>query len=63
MWWADGVRFACVECGRCCVRKVPNASAPLLKKEILEMVLALKQEHVPNCCQESALCKNLAIVD
>ncbi|CAK8988284.1 unnamed protein product [Durusdinium trenchii] len=41
MWWAEGIRFGCTSCGRCCVRRVPAASAPLAKSEIEGMAQAL----------------------
>mmetsp|Transcript_83803 Transcript_83803/g.233745 ORF Transcript_83803/g.233745 Transcript_83803/m.233745 type:complete len:134 (-) Transcript_83803:1355-1756(-) len=41
MWWAEGVRFGCTACGRCCVRHVPTATAPLAESEIVGMASAL----------------------
>lgn len=41
MWWAEGIRFGCTACGRCCVRRVPAASAPLAESEIQSMAQAL----------------------
>ncbi|CAJ1388474.1 unnamed protein product [Effrenium voratum] len=41
MWWANGLRFGCTACGRCCVRRVPSASAPLAEAEIDNLAQAL----------------------
>lgn len=41
MWWADGIRFGCTACGRCCVRRVPAASAPLAEAEMQSMAKTL----------------------
>jgi len=41
MWWAEGVRFGCTACGRCCARRLPPATGPLAEAEIAGMAAAL----------------------
>eukprot|EP00434_Breviolum_minutum_P013385 symbB.v1.2.011793.t1/scaffold773.1/size166002/2 len=41
MMRSQGIRFGCTACGRCCVRRVPAASAPLAESEIQSMAQAL----------------------